>query len=175
MTEHCGVLQSRFLDGVKKAVRWAVAAVIDKAGEVGLNLEGCEGGYFCLQEEDYDDLAIEPMLVEEVPNGKDNEYIAFCQEKVKRLLTMHYQDGHLLSWESRNEDKKQYGGAITTKPFYLPAFYFGFSGLPEMLDEAAMLLTAVRAGCMSMEKAKELAELSRNTFFLENDWGYQEE
>ena len=169
MTGCYGIPRFQFLQGIEEAARWAVKAVIAKANEVGFDLGGRSGGYFCFLEKGYVGLSIPPTLVGEVTNGKDDKYKTFCQEKVERLLSRYLHEDHELSWQSRDESKERYGGAVcVSSP--MEAFFFGFSGLPEVVDEAAMLLAAAKAGCISLDNARELAEISENSFFLENSW-----
>jgi len=169
MTGCYGVPRFQFLQGIEEAARWAVKAVIAKANEVGFDLRGRSGGYFCFLEKGYVKLSISPTLMGEVTNGKDAKYRAFCQEKVERLLSKYLHEDHELSSQSRDESKEQYGGAVYVgSP--IEAFCFGFSGLPEVADEAAMLLVAAKSGCISLNNARELAQISENSFFLENDW-----
>jgi len=85
-------------------------------------------------------------------------------------------EGYELSSQFRDPDNEMFGGSVKRmKPSQDLTLLFSFSGLPEMLDETAMLLLAVRTGFMSLEHAKELAKISKvsengNTFFLENEW-----
>lgn len=164
----CGVSRNQFLQEIEEAARWAVKVVITTANEVGLDLGDRSGGYFCLLEEGYDDLAIPPVLIGAITNGKDDKYITLCQEKVRRLFSKHLEEKHLLSSQSRDESEEQYGGAVCAE--ISRAFIFGFSGFPEAVDEATMLLTAAKVGCISLDEAKKLASISDNSFFLENNW-----
>lgn len=163
---------SQFLKGIKEAACWAVKTVINKANEVGFDLGGRNGGYFCFLEHEYDDPTI-PLtlttLIGTVPDGEDAEHSALSWEKVRRLHAKYKYGDHRLSWQSRNESKKRYGGAVCAS-FPTEAFFFGFSGLPELVDEAAMLLAAVKAEYMTLGEAMELAQISENFFFLKNDW-----
>ena len=171
MKGHCGLTQSNFLDEIKKSVRWSVKVVIAKANEINLDLGGRNGGYFCLLEEGCGDFTIDPMRVGKVAKDNHKECIDLCREKVYRLFSTHLNNDHLLSSQSRDEDKEQYGGAVCVDTPHSHTLFFGFSGLSEMADEITMFLATVKAGCISMTEAKKLAGLSNNTLFLENDWG----
>ena len=61
----------------------------------------------------------------------------FCQEKAKRLVQ---HPDHKSSWESRNPEAGQWGGAISVSAF--GSLIFSMSGFPELGDEAIMLVTA---------------------------------
>ena len=91
------------------------------------------GGYFCLADAETV-LPLLIMAVGQVPVEKAGKYLSFCQEKAKRLAE---HPDHLSSWESRNPEKEQWGGAVR-----VGEFIFSFSGLPEMGDEAVMLAVA---------------------------------
>lgn len=71
------------------------------------------------------------------PGSKSVKYFGLSQEKPVRTLA----HGHFSSWQSRNEKKEQYGGAIIAPPdsLALPIgkiIFTGISGLPELADEA---------------------------------------
>lgn len=67
---------------------------------------------------------------------------------------------HVSSWQSRNEGEDQYAGAIRT-----PVHIFSFSGFPEHLDEAAMLVVGVRSRELTIVQAEEIAAVSKNVCF----------
>ena len=80
----------------------------------------------------------------EIPEEKNEKYFELSQEKANRLFTyvnMHLPNGHTTSFESRNEEEQKYGGAI-----YLngrqSSVILSFSGMPELIDEAMMLVLA---------------------------------
>jgi hypothetical protein len=66
--------------------------------------------------------------------------IELVQEKCWRLKSFRT-EGHLTSYESRDPDNGKWGGAV-----YAGDYIFSFSGLPELWDEAAMLVLAIRLG-----------------------------
>jgi len=122
--------------GIISAANTAVNMIIKTFGQD----EGWErrgGGYFCLA----DGVTGFPLLIFPIgimPEEKVVKYLAFCQEKAKRLAK---HSDHMSSWESRNPDENQWGGAIKIEDLI-----YSFSGLPELGDEAAMLgcATAIR-------------------------------
>ena len=65
------------------------------------------------------------------------KYLSLCQEKARRLWG---NPDHVSSWESRNEEKGQWGGAIRYGSLIL-----SLSGFPELGDEAIMLKSAQRS------------------------------
>ncbi len=83
-----------------------------------------------------------------------------CQEKVKRL--QKHKDHHS-SWQSRNVEKRKYGGAITS--FDSPLIG-SISGFVEHGDEAIMLVIWHIMGWIPLEEAKEIANFSSNNMFL---------
>lgn len=116
------------------------------------------GGYLCLQ----DMKSGVPLAITVVGTCDDDEkakkYLTFCQEKACRLQNSPHDH---TSYQSRNEANLQYGGAIRGSNYI-----FSFSGFPELVDEAAMLVGAVLAGELVSEKAHDLAELSNNPHYV---------
>jgi hypothetical protein len=121
---------------------------------------GRKGGYFCVA----DGLTGTPLLVAivgEVPLEKAEKYMEFAQEKARRLA---FQIGHVSSWESRDPDHNQWGGAIRIEDLI-----FSFSGLPELADEAAMLGVGLmygrRENTSSEDLFAEIATRSDNPYW----------
>jgi hypothetical protein len=85
------------------------------------------------------------------------KYEIVSKEKGERLFN---HPEHFSSWESRDPENKQWGGAIRTL-----TFIFSFSGLPELGDEAVMLVSAVRLKYLSYADAVRIAAISNNPFF----------
>lgn len=96
--------------------------------------QGKTGAYFCFTDGMTGDPFFDPVSIGEVPREKAEIYLAFCQEKARRLAS---HPSHLASWESRNPDAGQWGGAVRAGDIIL-----SISGLPEMGDEALMLIMA---------------------------------
>ena len=114
--------------GMKKALRVAMATFADDEAWAGRS-----GFYACVADGGTGEIL---MLYSfgTIPEEKFWKYLSFCQEKAKRLAA---HPEHLSSWQSRNPDNSQYGGAIRVGRFILSC-----SGLPELGDEAVMLLVA---------------------------------
>lgn len=116
------------------------------------------GFYFCLTDKD----SGKPLVIVEigtVPEEKISKYLGFSQEKASRLYIC---SEHLLSWQSRNEKEDKWAGAIKT-----PTHIFSCSGLPELFDEAVMLVSAVKVGHLNIDEAYEMSQISgsEKTFF----------
>jgi hypothetical protein len=77
----------------------------------------------------------------EIPDEKREKYFEFSQEKAKRLFLNFTEKGHTTSFQSRDEDKQQYGGAIYVN-YHAGAIILSFSGMPELIDEAMMITLA---------------------------------
>jgi len=81
----------------------------------------------------------------EIPVEKREKYLRLSQEKAQRLftqITINLPSGtthHTSSFQSRNEEKEQYGGAIYCN-FHSFSIILSFSGTPELADEAMMLV-----------------------------------
>ena len=128
--------------------------------------EGQEGGVLCISHLETGSpllLAVFGVL----SDSERDEYMAFAQEKAKRLAA---NSRHLSSWESRDLNAKppQYAGAVKTRLFIL-----SFSGFKEEQDEAAMLVAAMNVELMDGGPAAMLAQMSKNGYFrkLQNECG----
>jgi hypothetical protein len=89
---------------------------------------------------------------------KRDRYRAFAEEKARRLAS-HPDDK--TSFESRDEAKERYQGAIKCPN----GDCIGFSGRPAAEDEAICLMYAIAQALLTEDDAKEIAEISNNTFF----------
>ena len=134
----------------ESAVRMVLRRFGNRNGWVGR-----EGGYLCIAD-GKNGLPILTVLVGKVPPHKARKYLAFCQEKAGRLAGNR---GHLSSWESRDPQKDHWGGAIRFNDYIL-----SFSGLPEMGDEAAMLVAAMRSN-IGATVVKNIAQRSKNPYW----------
>lgn len=115
------------------------------------------GGYFCLA---YKSSGLPALVAEigEVNEEKKRKYYTFAKEKAFRLSITHTLE---TSWQSRNEAEDKWGGAVRCGKWI-----FSFSGFPELLDEAMMLVLGVRSRTINMEKAQKMANISQNPYFL---------
>lgn len=151
-----------FIGSVETAIKKAVAKVIETARILGLLKEHHTGGYFCLKMIGEDGFLIKPMLVGEVPKSRRDECIKLCQEKANRLEAEYLADrkNTKSSWQTRNPENDKWGGATLGPDSQERQYAFSFSGLPELCDEVATLLTAVEVGHLTPDEAIEIAEIS---------------
>ena len=131
MTNLSGLTEDAINRILPSAIR-ALNTVISMFGnEDGWELRS--GGFFCLA----DARTGLPWVIAqlgEISNEKVEKYLAFCQEKARRLA-LHPE--HTSSWQSRNPEDNQWGGAIRCGKYI-----YSFSGLPELGDEALMMYAA---------------------------------
>jgi hypothetical protein len=147
-----------FLQQIMEEAEKAVAEVIREMG-----LTDRYGGYIRLTENGVE--AIAPSLVGRVENGRDEKYQSYATEKSDRLWLMFGLHGHRLSSQSRDEANEKYGGAVLFDDGHGHVFILSFSGLPEIGDEAAMLLTGARV-MDAMDQAVLMTTISNNETFL---------
>jgi hypothetical protein len=105
-----------------------------------------QGGFLCIA-----DKTGRPLVIHALGSPTAEKWdacLAFCEEKVRRL---GMNPTHQRSWQSRNPEQLQYGGAVRGEDFIV-----SFSGFPEELDE-------VIAGMALYEGAdlSEVADLAR--------------
>lgn len=93
----------------------------------------------------------------ECPWHRAERRFRLSQEKATRLAA---HPDHFSSWQSRNPDKDQWGGAIRTRGPIV-----SFSGLPEKADEAICLATAWRCGLIDTVTIDELVKVSDNEVY----------
>ncbi len=115
------------------------------------------GGY-CVIKSRYDGRTLLVFQVGDVPLDKVEKYFSIANEKADRLIT-HKSEGHWSSWQSRDGVSK-WGGAVL-----VPDFIFSFSGLPELADEAVMLLAARACYLLLPNSACYIASISNNNLF----------
>lgn len=100
----------------------------------------------------------------EVPDDKADKYFALAVEKGRRLISRY---DHSSSFESRDPNADQWGGAVRMNNGWI----FSFSGLPELADEALMLISGVsirwltHSSDLSRHSAQEVAKLNNNRFY----------
>jgi len=158
-----------FIVSVETAAEEAVRKVVKVAKQYKeINLGDRTGGYFCLKMIYAHGFLIPPKLIDTVTNGKDDKYRELCQEKANRLEAnfLVNPEETVSSWQSRDPKNKKYGGAVIGTDYADCNYAFSFSGLPEICDEAATLLTAIKVGYLTEEKAIEIARISRNWLFM---------
>jgi hypothetical protein len=79
----------------------------------------------------------------------------------EKVLRLSWNPMHWLSWESRDEDNKFWGGAVRLTAWLI----VGFSGMPQEADEAAILYLGVRTGLCTLAYANRLAAISNNDYW----------
>jgi len=124
--------------------------------------QGKTGGCFCLADGKTGAPLFPPAPIGEVPAEKAEKYLAFCQEKALRLAA---HPDHLASWQSRNPDADQWGGAVRVGDLI-----FSISGLPEMGDEALMLIMGELhdqhdSGAVFDPTLRQIASLTENPYW----------
>lgn len=101
---------------------------------------------------------IEHMKVGEISDMVSAErYFSFSREKILRLKA---HPEHISSFQSRDIEKEMYAGAIRAIRCIL-----SLSGLPELGDEAVMLVVALDLDLIKYDEAVKIAAISKNQFF----------
>jgi hypothetical protein len=118
------------------------------------DLGGKEGGVFVIASSE--GIILAQAYFGRIPKDKIWKYWRLATEKSYRL-SIHPE--HVSSWQSRDGETK-WGGAIRVEEYIL-----SFSGLPELWDEALMLLTARVSSHMKSEIAESVASISSNPYW----------
>jgi len=101
------------------------------------------------------------MLGETIEDSdKVSSWSVNSREKAARLCQ---NTDHISAWQSRDFDKKKYGGAVKTSTGEI----LSMSGLPEFGDEACCLVTLLLMDRMELEEAERIVEISGNDLFHE--------
>lgn len=147
---------------LKAGIEAFVPTILTRAIVMGLTINDrgmCLGACFCLLR--FNDHQMEwtttVFQVGELP--ADSRALAFCQEKAHRAL----KSGSSSSWLTRDPEKNQWGGAIRVHEDVI----FSSSGPPEKVDEALVLVLAVRLGFMDFNDAQKVADQSGNEKFAQ--------
>jgi hypothetical protein len=115
------------------------------------------GGYFHLLvgygSAPIEELPVAIMKFGSFPEEKNAGRMAKAAEKAKRLAIRREDQ---TSWQSRNPDAHQWGGAIRVR-YEFTDIILSFSGHPECWDEALMLAVAVAMRWISKEAADAIA------------------
>ncbi|HEY4520240.1 MAG TPA: hypothetical protein VJJ72_00325 [Candidatus Paceibacterota bacterium] len=94
--------------------------------------------------------------------AKVERYHLLSFEKVDRLRQY---PPHLSSFQSAYDPLEQYPGAIRIRSYGKLASLSGLT--PGILDEAVVLVSAVKEGVISVEEGGLIAVISRNQFYLQ--------
>ncbi|MCR4280094.1 MAG: hypothetical protein NUV82_01555 [Candidatus Komeilibacteria bacterium] len=98
------------------------------------------GGYLVIRSKK-DGRVLFVVQIGEIPPEKVQKYFDYALEKGARLY-IHLPEGHISSFQSANEAKNQFGGAVLIGDYIL-----SFSGIPlAAADEATLLQAAVKMG-----------------------------
>jgi len=116
-------------------------------------LIGRFGGYLCIADMDTG-IPLLTVVIGNPTSEKGTKYKQLAEEKCARLAKHR---GHVSSWQTRDVDSNQFGGAVRTSRRIL-----GFSGFPEHWDEALCVAVAVEVGEMSDKLATEILWASQN-------------
>ncbi|MFA6340729.1 MAG: hypothetical protein WCX27_00610 [Candidatus Paceibacterota bacterium] len=92
-----------------------------------------------------------------IPGGKEEKYLRFSLEKGERLFKNR---DHNSSWQSRDDKKEHYGGAIRV----VRGIPLSFSGLSEHGDETILLVPSVMLNLLTAKEAKWISGFSNNNF-----------
>lgn len=117
-----------------------------------------KGGYFCAQESNFNI----PFLVSQIgepAEEKRRKYFPLSQEKAFRVYVIC---GTETSYQTRNPAEDKWGGAIR-----VGKYIFSFSGFPELVDEAVMIVLALRLRIINLETAKRLGSYSNNPHIIQ--------
>ncbi len=121
------------------------------------------GGYLCITPWRHGErITRMPILVAEigiVERIHAAEAFRNCQEKVARLAD---HPEHWTSWESRNPEREQWGGAIRTRKYLL-----GFSGFPELLDQAYVYRLSMKLELEPLVTAEWIGRITGDVNFTE--------
>ena len=146
------ISKARVLAAARDALRYVVAHA-DTGGKVG--------GYFGLFPKARFRRIASPTVFQAIGRinpGKRNLAKKRAQEKPRRL---NAHPNHVSSYQSRNEKRDRWGGAIATRNCYL-----SFSGLPELCDEALVLIVGRKLGLLTDKQARRIAGISKNGLFV---------
>jgi hypothetical protein len=119
------------------------------------------------------------FAIGEVPKNDPAKYYEIACKKCRLLHNLHYNDHFsdekekppISSFVRRNEKYEIYGGGIPLGTFYSsdPCKYncgfLAFSGLPELADEALVLVLALDMEWIKLDLAREIAQASTNPYF----------
>ncbi len=115
------------------------------------------GAYFCLAD-GHTGMPILIAKLGEPDPAKAEKYLAFCQEKVKRLAQ---NPAHLTSYESRNPGEDQWGGAIRANDDSL----LSLSGQPELGDEGIVMTIAEALDMTNVERLAEMVSRGNQAYW----------
>ena len=120
-----------------------------------LSPEKRTGGFLCLVRENGPVVGL--TMIGEPSQDTAGKYEAFAREKAWRLMSLPEDQS---SFQSRVPDQQQWGGAV-----WVSGGTLSFSGLPEKLDEAFVVVLALRLRYLNRKKAEEIVAISQNEYW----------
>ena len=115
------------------------------------------GGYFCLMDLQTGAI-LTTTIIGSVTPEKAIRYKWLAEEKALRLFRLHTLSAspHISSYQSKDEKEDKWGGSVLGN-----RFIYSFSGFPQIIDEIAMLATALNFGDMPLDRAQEIMLISK--------------
>jgi len=134
-----------------------VMGVISLTGEFPPGRASC--GFFTIRSKN-DGGVLLVIRVGEVPTEKLERYLLLSLEKSQRVYTSNLAS----SWQTRDEAVDKWGGAVLVNDAD-DGLILSFSGLPELADEAVVMMTAVLLGWNTRKEMLAISAISSNPFF----------
>ena len=119
------------------------------------NPKGRAGGHFTVVSTTAEEDAFVVLPVGKPEAGLPTD--RFAVEKASRIIG---NPGHCSSFQSRNPDAGQWGGAIRANDQLI----FSMSGMPEHVDEAINLAVALKSKEITEARLLEVSEASQNPY-----------
>lgn len=138
---------------------WAANQILSQmisSGHLPNEKKGC---YLSIVDPNTQHPVLQGCLIGRVPADRSIDYRRFSLEKPLRILD---HPDHVTSWQSRDFDKKEYGGGARS-----PHWAYGCSGLPEKDDELLILALIYYLSEMSEDEVMSAATHSDNANKLE--------
>lgn len=146
---------------ITEDIAWMAQTHMDILLRLSEYTDDRKGGYLVIADA-RTGMPIISLMVGQIPKEKYQKYFAFAHEKARRLFESHQKDASIVSsWQTRNPDKDQWGGAVLCKRWIV-----SFSGLPELVDEAfsASIAASIQVAPMSKALARRIGKISGNSF-----------
>jgi hypothetical protein len=140
---------------IPQITRGIVTQMVDKFPK---EMQGRDGGHIVIQEVGKD-IPVHSCRVRvgkhEVSDEDYQRYEKNALEKASRLSRFAHADNHVSSWQSRDPDNGQYGGAVVATGMVI-----SFSGLPEFLDEHLVIQVGLYFHRIGGSVIKEILTIS---------------
>ncbi|HEY0908303.1 MAG TPA: hypothetical protein VGE35_03060 [Candidatus Paceibacterota bacterium] len=136
----------------------AVTRALDTLASAAREQGRYPAGYFTVRSRRDNTLALLMPFGDGVAEHTNPEkYVGWRDKALEKGDRLFNNPGHVSSWQSRDPEKKKYGGAIAVGDYILT-----FSGLPEALDEALCALVALDMGIADAQTVQKIFEVSGN-------------